>query len=245
MRYLRDDSGLSLTELLVVSVLVGVILAAAYFMFAAAQSMTNMTMARSIANEEAQKAVELMSRELRQSQEDAAWTQIVTNPVGTPDPGPGVFKYMGASDMQFLSDVDNDGKTELVRYYVDAGSLKRTVARQTDPNSNPPAYGAWGTPTILVKTIGTTAVGPVFCYHNTVPSATSDCGITGRPAKHGFAIVPFVAAPYSVYNLSSKTKGIGISMVGIKVVASAKSGDKTVEAVNSVLVRMRTTQNLL
>jgi prepilin-type N-terminal cleavage/methylation domain-containing protein len=245
MRYLREDSGLSLTELLVVSVLVGVILAASYFMFGAAQTMTNITMARSNANEEAQKAVELMSRELRQSQEDAAWTQIVTNPVGTTDPGPGVFKFMGPSDMQFLSDVDNDGITELVRYYVDAGSLKRTVARQTNANSSPPTYGTAGTPKILVKQIGTTAVGPVFCYHNTVPSTTTDCGTSGRPAKHGFAIVPYVAAPYSVYNYASKTKGIGISMVGIKVVASARSGDKTVEAVNAVLVRMRTTMNLL
>ena len=82
---LRDDSGLSLTELLVVSVLISVILAASYFLFGAASSMNNLAMARAIASDEAQRAVDQMSRDLRQAQENVAEKGVFVSCRGKPD----------------------------------------------------------------------------------------------------------------------------------------------------------------
>jgi prepilin-type N-terminal cleavage/methylation domain-containing protein len=214
MPSLRDDSGLSLTELLVVSVLISVILAASYFMFAAAQSMNNIAMARSIASDESQSAIDRMSLELRQAQENV--------------PDNGVFKLAGASDMKFYSDLDHDGRPELVRYYVEGGSLKRTVAPPTN-NAPPFTNPTPGAPKVLVKTLGTSA-GPVFCYHSTVVNTIAACGT----AKHGFNIV----TTSDPYNTTPK-----ISMVGIKIDDVSKSGDKTITVISRALVRMRTVEN--
>ena len=214
MLKLRDDSGLTLTELLVVSVLILVILAAAYFMFGAAQSMNDLAMARANASDEAQAAIDLMSRELRQAQENVA--------------DKGAFKLAGANDMKFYSDLDHDGRPELVRYYVEGGSLKRTVAPPTNyaPEFNNPTPGP---PTVLVRTLGTSA-GPVFCYHGMTASTTALCGTV----KHGFAIV----TTSDPYNTTPK-----ITMVGIKLDDVNKSGDKTVTVISRALVRLRTVEN--
>jgi prepilin-type N-terminal cleavage/methylation domain-containing protein len=215
MPNLRDDSGLSLTELLVVSMLISVILAASYFLFGAAQSMNDMAMARASASDEAQAAIDLMSRELRQARENVA--------------DKGAFTLAGASDMKFYSDVDHDGRPDLVRYYVESGSLKRTVAPPTNyavPFTNPTP----GTPTILVKTLGTSS-GPVFCYHTPVVPATPVlCGTV----NHGFTIV----STTDPYNTTPK-----ITMVGLKIDDVNKSGDKTIQVISRALVRLRTVEN--
>ena len=177
MPSLRDDSGLTLAELLVVSVLISVILAAAFVMFGAAQSMNDGAMARANAADEAQAAIDLMSRELRQAQEDNANDR-------------GVFHLANATDMKFTSDLDHDTRPELVRYYVEGGSLKRTVAA---PTSTVPTFtfAAPGPPTVLVRELGT-STGPLFCYHSTVVNTTVLCGT----AKHGFAVVS-TTSPYT------------------------------------------------
>ena len=213
---LRDDSGLSLTELLVVSVLVSVILAASYFLFGAATSMNDLAMARAIASDQAQLAVDQMSRDLRQAQENVAEK--------------GVFVTAEANQMKFTADLNHDHKPELVRYYVENDQLKRTVAQPTAGQIMPPfTFQAAATPKVLVEELGTSA-GPLFCYHSTVVNNTVLCGT----AKHGFNVVT-TADP-----LNTTPK---ISMIGIKLDVESTSGAKTVAVINRALVRMRTIEN--
>lgn len=213
---LRDDSGLSLTELLVVSVLISVILAASYFLFGAATSMNDLAMARAIASDQAQLAVDQMSRDLRQAQENVAEK--------------GVFVTAEANQMKFTADLNHDEKPELVRYYVENDQLKRTVAQPTAGQTMPPfTFQTAGTPKVLVEELGTSA-GPLFCYHSTVVNNTVLCGT----AKHGFNVVT-TADP-----LNTTPK---ISMIGIKLDVESTSGAKTVAVINRALVRMRTIEN--
>ncbi len=222
MRWIRDDSGMSLTELLVVSVLIGVIMTASYFMFNAAQAMNDSAVARSNAADEAQRAIDTMTRELRQSQVDDD---------SAPDketPDHGVFRTATATEVKFMSDLNADRRPELVRYYVEGGSLKRTVAPPT--TMVPPfSYGSPGAPTILVEKLGTTT-NPVFCYHDRTPNTTVLCGTD----KHGFAKVTS-ADPY---NTSPK-----IAMVGITMDVVGESGARDVTVTSRALVRVRTILN--
>jgi prepilin-type N-terminal cleavage/methylation domain-containing protein len=217
MPSLRDDSGLTLTELLVVSVLIGVILAASFVMFQAAGTMNDAAMARSNASDEAQAAIDVMTRDLRQAQEDSTDKN-------------GVFRTANATEMKFSADTNNDARPELIRYYVEGGALKRTVAPPT--NVAPPfTYGAAGTPKVLVRVLGTSA-DPLFCYHGVAVNTAAVCGT----AKHGFVVI----STTSPYTTSPK-----ISMVGITLSGIGTSGTKQTAVTSRVLVRMRTTENLL
>jgi len=219
MHSISDDSGMTLAELLVVSVLISVIIAASYFMFTAAQSMNDIAMARSSATDDAQSAIDKMTREFRQTQVDRTPDE---NPVG------GVFKLAGANEAIFMSDLNRDQVPELVRYYVDSGALKRAVAPASNSQA-PFTFGAYGAPTVLIKKLGTSAY-PIFCYHTRTGDSTTVCG----PDKHGFVKVT-TADPY---NTSPK-----IAMVGILLNVPGTSGSKTVTVTTRALVRMRTVDN--
>ena len=106
--------------------------------------MNNLAMARSIASDQAQLAVDQMSRDLRQAQENVAEK--------------GVFVTAEANQMRFTADLDHDTKPELVRYYVSGGSLLRTVALPTAGQTTPPfTFQAPGTPRVLVEELGASA----------------------------------------------------------------------------------------
>ena len=216
MRFINDDKGMTLTELLVVCVLASMILAASFFLFAAAQAMNNDATARAYAADESQAALDKMSLELRQGEENG-----VNN---------GVFTVASPNEVAFFSDINRDGRAELIHYYVEGGALKRTMAAAT--SAAPPwTHAAPGAPTTLIPELqnGTTS-DPVFCYHNMSSSTTATCGTTTyRDNHHGFGVV--TAADPS------------ISMVGITVVARGTSGDANVDVTTFQLVRVRAVQN--
>jgi prepilin-type N-terminal cleavage/methylation domain-containing protein len=218
---IRDDSGLSLAELLVVTVLISVIMSASYFMFNAAQGMNDIAMARTSATDDAQAAIDRMTRELRETQVDRTSDE---NPIG------GVLKVANANEISFMSDLNHDQVPELVRYYVDSGALKRTVANATNSQA-PFTFGTAGTPMVLIKKLGTTSY-PIFCYHDRTPNATAVCG----PDKHGFNII----TTSDPYNTSPK-----VAMVGILLNVPGTSGSKTVTVTSRALVRMRTVDSEL
>jgi prepilin-type N-terminal cleavage/methylation domain-containing protein len=217
MPSIQDDSGMSLAELLVVAVLISVIMSASYFMFNAAQSMNDIAMARTSATDDAQAAIDRMTRELRQTQVDS------TNENG-------VFRLANANEIKFMSDLDHDARPELVRYYVSGESLLRTVAKPT--NTLPPfTYGSPGPPTVLVKKLGASAY-PIFCFHGRTVDTSVVCGTD----KHGFAKIT-TTDPYN-----TKPK---ITLVGILLNVPGKSGSKTVTVTTRALVRMRTVDNVM
>ena len=74
--------------------------------------MNDIAMARSSATDDAQSAIDKMTREFRQTQVDRTPDE---NPVG------GVFKLANANEAIFMSDLNKDQVPELVRYYVESG----------------------------------------------------------------------------------------------------------------------------
>ncbi|NTU71096.1 MAG: hypothetical protein HGB10_04675 [Coriobacteriia bacterium] len=215
MRFLDDDSGLTLTEFLIVAMLISVIITASYFMFNAAASMTDQTTARAYAQDEAQRAVDRMTRDLRQSMQDTSDNN-------------GVVRIAEASQLKFSADVNADMKPEMIRYYIEGNSLKRTVALPTT-SEVPYSYGSPGAPTILIKKLGTSA-GTMFCYHSVDRNTTVYCG----PIKHGFNVVTTT----DPFNTTPK-----ISMIGVKLDTVGESGSKTVTVTSRVMVRIRTVEN--
>lgn len=57
---------------------------------------------------------------------------------------------IGATDVTFYADIDNDPLIERVRYYVSGTSLLRDV---TDPLGDPPVYGAAQTTSLISDTV--------------------------------------------------------------------------------------------
>jgi len=226
MRFLRDDSGFSLTELLVVSILIVVVLAAMFLLMGATQSMTNMASARAIAADVGQTATDLMARDLRQAQQNDDLKTL-----GAPIDR-GAFTIAEPTHMQFWSDVNNDQKPELVTYEVVGGSLYRSVTLPTNTQA-PFTYGTLAPARRIVETIDTSH--GLFCYHQVTVDST---GALTCPSgeKHGFLIVS-TATP-----LTTVAK---ICLVGIHLDNSAVSGDKTVDVTTSVLVKIRVISSLM
>lgn len=215
LRLLKDDAGLSLTELLVVSVLMSVIIATAYMLLGAAQNMTDMSVAQSIASDEAQHAVDTMTMEIRQAQEN--------------EESKGAFKLAEANQVQFFLDGDRDGRPELVTYYVSGTSLVRTVAQPTNA-STPFTFGTASAPVVVIKKLSNFA-GPIFCYHGVDVDAAAVC-VGGY--KHGFNVIA-TTDPYATFPK--------IAMVGIYLQNQQASGGKVATVSSDVVARVRAVQN--
>jgi|GEM_PF-2694432 len=215
MRILRDDTGLSLTELMVVSVLMSVIIATVYMLFGAASAITDTSSARAIAGDEAQHAVDKMTMDLRQAQEN--------------EDGKGAFTISLENKVQFFVDLTHDARPEKVTYYITGTNLYRTVASPTN-NVPPFTFGAAGAPQLMVAGIDP-AGGSLFCYHGVIADSGATCA---NGHKHGFNVITS-NDPYS-----TEPK---IAMVGINLVNKQSSGGRTVTVYSNALARARALQN--
>ncbi len=217
MNQLRDDSGTSLVELMVVCVLMIVVLSTAYMLFGAATTMANESEARAIASDNAQHAVETMTRELRQAVEN--------------EEGYGALIVSQPRQMEFFMDANRDDRPEKVKYYVVGSTLLRAVAPAI--GTMPPfTHGTYGAGTPVLEDL-TSTTDPIFCYHSTTPNTATTCS---NGEQHGFdALAP--ASPL--------TTAPRISMVGIDLQNQARSGSNTVEMHTSALVRIRAVENVV
>lgn len=130
------DEGFSLVEVVTVTMLMGVILAAAYGASQVVNSVSDGIMARSAAQEQGQLALEKMVRELRQAQ--------VTSD------GKRFYPNASASSVNFYTDIDHDGYVERISYYISNADLFRTVARSNLAAPSSAQFGADSTPVKLV-----------------------------------------------------------------------------------------------
>jgi len=228
MRRARDDSGVTVTELLVFVVLLGIVLVTVYVLMGAVTSMTNSTSARAIAADESQKAIARMSREIREAQENNM-------------NGKGVVYLAGANDLQIFVNTNKDAKPELVRYYraTTGGvtSLYRTVklasntTTPTPPDEEWTFTGAASTPELIATNLVTTS--DLFCYHERVYSATVVCP---NDQRHLSAVPATVSNPYT-------TALPKISMIGINLINSYTEGNQTAKITADVLTRIRSIDN--
>jgi hypothetical protein len=136
--------------MLVVSVLLAIILSAAWLASQVVTTAADRLMARNAAQTSGQTALERMTREIREAQvvfDGGGGTHTLNQTTNT------------GTSLSFWADIDHDGFIEQVTYSITAaGLLQRTVARTTKTN---PVYPSdWGTasvPTTLAQlTPGTT-----------------------------------------------------------------------------------------
>jgi hypothetical protein len=150
IRRLTDDTGMSLTELLVVCTLMGIVLGSIFMAFGATQAIADTAAARTAASDESQQFFDRISRELRQAQENGE--------------GTGVCAIAEPRRVVFYVDLDQNGRPERVTYKMSGTSLMRSEASPT--NAFPPyTYGPESAARTVIKKVRPDWMGEVFQYY--------------------------------------------------------------------------------
>lgn len=145
------DDGYSLTELMVVVALLGVVLGAAYLLLGAVSTMANHLEARIVAADENRAVLDRLTREIRQAYE------VVD--------GEGAFADATATQCSFYTDLDHDRIPEIVRYRVDGRKLYRSVAA-ADSVFPPYDFGEFSEETAVIESLDDSWVGSMFTYYD-------------------------------------------------------------------------------
>jgi len=148
----RDDRGFTLTEMLVVVMLMGTLISVMYLVMNSTSTWANRVDARGMAAREVRLTADQMSRDLRQASEISE--------------GDGVFAEASPRRCSFYVDLEHDGLPEKITYYVAGNRVLRTVAAATQP-TYPYNFGADGPPTMLIGILETGWTGDIFDYFNT------------------------------------------------------------------------------
>jgi prepilin-type N-terminal cleavage/methylation domain-containing protein len=138
-RLFAHDEGFSLVELMIVTMLLGVILGAAYMAIQMVTTVSDGIMARGEAQDRGQLALEKMVRELRQA-------QIINK-----DSDEYRFKDNSATKVSFYLDADHNGTVERVTYNCSGGQLTRSIASSGMENPTPDDFGADSAPAVMAK----------------------------------------------------------------------------------------------
>jgi len=217
MQRLRDDTGTTLAELLVVCVLMTVVLSTAYMIFNATSTMANESEARAVAADNAQHAIETMTREIRQASEN--------------EEGYGAMVVAQPQTVEFFMDANRDNRPEKIKYYLSGDSIMRAVAPAI--GTQPPySYGSYGTgEAILTGLVSTTA--PIFCFHGTTPDTAVVCA---NGEQHGFQ---------AISTGSPLTTSPKISMVGVTLDNTSMTGRQSAQVHTIALIRIRSVENVV
>ena len=159
---LGADEGFSFVEVMIVTMMLGMILAAAYMAVGMVSTVTDGIIARGSAQDSGQLALEKMSREVRQA-------QTVT------DAGTGKTWRMAAASatsISFWADIDHNGILERVTYTLTGGQLTRTTASATKTYPSPSDFGVDTSATVLTQV--DPALTTMFVLKNSSNATTTD-----------------------------------------------------------------------
>lgn len=141
------DAGFSLVELLVVLVILPFVLSAAYLVFVTLSGNYSSIAAQSEATSEAQRALDILVREVRQGRE-------ITR-------GGGAVEVAQPGRCSFYADTDRDNIPERITYYVDGTDLFRVVGVASNP-----VYPYGFVDGVAERVVNlTTTSGVVFTYY--------------------------------------------------------------------------------
>lgn len=149
-----DDSGMTVTELMVVLLLMGVVLTTVYTVFGAAGKMSDYTAAASSASDENRMAMDRVALDIRQA-------------LGLADSGNmlHVFTIASPREATLYSQPDSDTVAERIHYYVSGNDFIRAVSNPTTGTQQ--SYpGSWlpEVPVKLVNDLSPSFTGPIFTY---------------------------------------------------------------------------------
>lgn len=146
----RDD-GYSVSEMMVVAIIMSLVIIASYTLMNAATGMADSVEARTLAADEGRAVMDRITREFRQAYE------IVDNQ--------GAFEDARPRECVFYTDVNRDGIPEKIWYRVQGGKLYRSQASAT--TTLPPyTFGAFGAEEVLVESLDGNFTGNVFTYYD-------------------------------------------------------------------------------
>lgn len=188
---IRRDEGTTLTELLVVTMLMGMVLSLVFMMMGAVTKMADGMEARTVATDDGRHAMDRMTRELRQAMEVSD--------------GAGVFTVMGTRQCTFYADVNQDGRPERISYRVSTNNLIRSV---TDPTNAVPPYTFSTTPSteVVMSTVDPTWTGALFTYYNNAdPPALVVSPNYGDVSAVSLKLVNAVTVNRSTYAVTQQT----------------------------------------
>ncbi|HEX9093705.1 MAG TPA: hypothetical protein VF902_06955 [Coriobacteriia bacterium] len=151
-RHVRSrDDGTTLTELLVVCALLGVVLGAAWMLMDATREMSNYVEAKAQVSDETRVALDRITTEIRQAAE----------PTGRE--GSGVFSEIATGAVGFFSDIDGDAQLERVVYRRTGTKLTKSVTEPTIVDGVY-TYGAEGPAKTMVSGLRPDWSDPIFTY---------------------------------------------------------------------------------
>lgn len=148
---ITDDAGMTLTELFVVLSIMGIVLAAAYFLLATSSRIIDSLQARDAAVTQGNVAMDRLSREIRQAYE------IVEDG--------GAVAVNQPRKCTFYVDLDHNRVPERVTYYVADEKVYRTVADATTAAA-PFTFGADSAPQVIVENLKAGWAEPMFTYYD-------------------------------------------------------------------------------
>lgn len=145
------DEGYSVSEMMIVAVLMAIVIVASYTLMGAATGMADAVQARTLAADEGRAVMDRITREFRQAYE------IEDNE--------GAFEDARPRECVFYTDVNRDGIPEKVWYRVQSGTLYRAQASATTVLP-PYTFGAFGPAEVLVESLDGSFTGNVFTYYD-------------------------------------------------------------------------------
>lgn len=158
-----SDEGVSVTELLVVTILMGVILAATWTVMYAASAMNNSLTARAVAADEAQVFLDRIGVEMRQADN---LKSLSNPPVATSNAdAQGAFGSIGDRTVTLYADLYHNGSVQKIEYSVVGTSLVRkewTATNATYPFTWP------GTPNktaTVIHNVDSNWADPIFYFY--------------------------------------------------------------------------------
>lgn len=201
------EEGFSFVEVMVVSMLLGVILSAAYLAMSMVSTASDGIMARGIAQDSGQTAIERMTREIRQG-------QTITDSVGGQTYR---FASLSATKIVFYADVDHNNTLDRVTYELASGQVTRKIAAATKPYPSPSDFGSDSAAMLLTKVDPTqTSMFTLLDKNGNTTAATLDdptAGVTEvkvalRTIAHSGAQTATVEFPVAAVAIRSFAAGI-------------------------------------
>lgn len=169
-----SDHGTTLTELLVATALLTVVLSAAYVLLQASSRMADYTEAHAIATDETRQAMDRISQEVRQASALPGRTAA--------------FAEVGTGTVTFYVDEDHDEQYERVTYRRDGTRLLRTVAEPIFIDGDY-TFGAAGAPQVLVRGLAPEWNEPIFTVMLRPSVGATPTPVTPSQIASGSALV--------------------------------------------------------
>jgi prepilin-type N-terminal cleavage/methylation domain-containing protein len=144
------QAGYSLIELLVASILMGLVLMVSFSFWRYITDSFNFAFGKSISTADVYRVTAKMVRELREAQygEDGSYPLSITND----------------QELAFYADEDEDGQAERVRYWLESGDLMQGVIQ---PGGDPIGYDEEAEVETVVIDGVENGSQPLFYYYNT------------------------------------------------------------------------------